>query len=176
MDNSILRYTDTDDKCYGLTGMAIAAVALDAADVISLISIADDAADSILFDREYDIPVNPSFSPRSIWEQSVEHFRLSTGLLLANVVCRHYVHRHDKVSNDEWKYIRSLVEDSGHELCSLDNDEIDHVYTKTRSYVERLFSHAGVGQVARSFADTLMRERTLSGSDIAEALAPLRML
>lgn len=176
METSILRYTDTVDKCYGLTGMAIAAMALDAADAIVLLSVTEDAPESIVFDSEYEIPVNPSFSARSVWEQSVEHFRLSTGLLLANVVCRHYINRHDRLSQDEWTCIHGLVSDSGKDICSLDDDEIDSVYEKTRTYVERLFSHSGVGQVARSFAKLLQNEGTLSGSDIMEALSPLRML
>lgn len=174
--DSILKYKDSEDKSYGLTGMAIAAAVWDALDSIAYISMDPDEESSIEFVRDYVMPSNPAFSPRSVWEKSVERFRLSAGLLMANVVCRHYVHRRDAVSPEERRVIHSMVLVEGREACALDDDEIEAVYRKTSDYVDRLFSHGGVAGLARSFAESLRSSRRMTTLDIAEALAPLNRL
>lgn len=177
MENNILKYKDTDDKCYGLTGMAVAAVVLGAEDAIYSISLDGQSEGGIEFVEGYVLPpTNPSFSPRNVWEQAVEHFRLSSGMLLANLLCRHYLYRHDRMKDDECRLVHSIVSETGRESCSLDDDEIDAVFDKTLRYFDRIFSHSGVAGVAHTFADTLKRMRMMEADDIADALAPLRTL
>lgn len=174
MNNPTLRYADERDKCYGLTGMAITMVACDGEEYLTEINL--DAADdslSLVLGHDYGLKANPRISARIVWEQTLADLKLTTSLTLGNIACRRYVLGHRDIDRADIDAVRSAVRTDGNTHCGLDTDEADRLFESSLGYVLRIFRHAGIAEVAHSFAGTLARRRTLSGPEAVEILASL---
>ncbi len=171
-----IKYINDDDKCLGITGMAIAIVVWDAESLVSGISLDAPSDSSIEFMQEYYFQCSPSVSAKVAWDKVLERFRLSVGLLVSNVLCRRLVGSHSQSTREEVALLREMIGEEGRYLCSLEEDEIDAVFNKTYTYVNRIFSHSGVQEVARRFAGKLTSLRSMTIGDISEELAALRRL
>ncbi|MDE7237215.1 MAG: hypothetical protein K2N66_05255, partial [Paramuribaculum sp.] len=68
------------------------------------------------------------------------------------------------------------IEPDGLDTCQLEVDEIDELFDQIFSYLQRVFSNAGVIRITNDFAGLLRRERRLGRSDILYALRPLARL
>ena len=86
-----LKYTDDQDKCYGVTGMAVSLVVWDADDMLARIDI--DSDDNIEFVPEYYFSGNPRLSAKVAWQYILKHYQASMGMMIGNVKCRHYKQR-----------------------------------------------------------------------------------
>lgn len=134
-----LKYADEEDKSYGITGMAISMMVWDSEHLLSEISIDGPADDSIRFTPEFFLTDNPRLSAKIAWTRRLKHFQLSAGMLISNVMCRSYMHRHKEMSDDMKSVLHSLIKEEGHDMCSLDDDEIDAIFDKSFSYLDRIF-------------------------------------
>lgn len=171
-----IKYIDETDRCYGLTGMAMGIVIWDREDLLTAINL-DAGPDSMMeFSPYYYFAGNPRMSARFAWNQIVDHYRLSIGLLMANVLCRSYVHDRKQIGRETLDLIRGYVAEEGRATCSLDDDEIDAIFENTLNYLHRLFSHAGVQRVATEFATDLQRRRHMTVGEVIEGFRPLAML
>ena len=171
-----IKYTDDSDRCYGLTGMAMGIVIWDREDLLSAIDL-DAEPDSMMeFTPYYYFAGNPRMSARFAWNQIVEHYRLSMGLLMANVLCRCYVHDHRQISPSTLDLMKEYLAEEGKATCSLDDDEINVLFEKQLSYLHRLFSHPGVQRVAAEFAEDLRQRRRMTVGEVIEGFRPLAML
>lgn len=175
MDNC-LKYIDDTDKCYGVTGMAIGIVALDAESLLESLSLDAEPGNSVKFTADYYFSGNPRLSARIAWNQILKHFQLSTAMLISNVMCRSYVNSRSAISREMKDAMLGYVAQEGRETCSLDDDEVNKLFTNSFNYLHRLFSHQGVQSVAADFARTLTARRQLSRSEVIEELRALSML
>ena len=66
--------------------------------------------------------------------------------------------------------------EEGKKECDLEKDEVEILFNKNFDYLQRIFSHPEVQRIANDFAQTLSESRSLSQSEIIEALQPLNML
>lgn len=173
MDHSNLRYTDERDKIYGLAGMAITLVALDGEKYLCEISLDAPAGESIVMSHDYGFKGNPRMSARIVWKQTLADLRMTASMTLGNIVCRRYVLGHRGVADDDINPVREAVRADASDHCGLDNDESDRLFDGCLSYVQRVFRHPGVQEVAHSFADHIGRRRTLSGAEAIEILSSL---
>lgn len=171
-----LKYTDESDKCYGVTGMAIGIVALDAESLLESLSLDAEPGDSVKFSSEYYFSGNPRLSARIAWNQILKHFQLSAAMTISNVMCRSYVRRRSAISDEVKAAMLEYIVQEGHDSCSLDDDEINALFTKSFNYLHRLFSHHGVQAIAADFAHTLSNRRQLSRGEVIEQLQALSML
>lgn len=171
-----LKYTDENDKCYGVTGMAIGIVALDSEELLDSLSLDTDSGDSVKFTSEYYFSGNPRLSAKIAWNEILRHFQLSIAMMISNVMCRHYVSRHATISDDIRKAMMEIATAEGRDTCSLDDDEINGMFVKSYNYLHRLFNHTGVQAVANDFARTLSARRSLTRSEVVEELRALAML
>lgn len=171
-----LKYIDEDDRCYGLTGMAMGVVIWDCEELLASIDLDAPAEEMMEFTPQYYFAGNPRLSARLAWNQIVEHFRLSMGLMMANVLCRNYVLHHTEVDAPTLSLMREYILEEGRDTCSLDDDEIDALFDKQLNYLHRLFSHRGVQRVADEFAATLKQQRRMSVAEVIEGFRPLAML
>lgn len=174
MDDT-LKYKDADDRCYGVTGMAISIVALDAEQLLDSLTV-EDGEESVTFAPEYYFSGNPRYSARLAWNQILQHFSLTTAMAIGNLMCRRYVRHGEAITPTLARLLKESVADDGRDACSLDDDEIDSLFTRNFNYLHRLFTHSGVQAVARDFAHTLSERRTLSRADVIEELRALSML
>lgn len=175
MDNS-LKYVDDDDRLYGLTGMAVGIVIADGEELLASIDVDAPAAEMMQFTPQFYFAGNPRLSARLAWNHIVEHYRLSIGLLAANVMCRRYVLRDSALDKESVDLMRRYIADDGHDTCSLDDDEIDALFNEQLNNYHRIFLHEGVKQVVRDFAATLKTTRRMTASEVVENLRTLAML
>lgn len=176
MDNSPLRYKDETDRAYGLTGMTISMMVWDGEEMLAGVNLDAPAGDGLEVTPDFHFAGNPRLSARLAWQQLVKQFELNTAMLLGNAACRARVGAGRQISAQANSLMRAMVRDEGKSLCSLDDDEIGHVYDKTMRYLDQIFSHDAVAGIARRFAADLQRMRRLSAAEALERLSALNRL
>lgn len=171
-----LKYIDDDDRCYGLTGMAMGIVIWDCEELLASINLDADTDEMMEFTPQYYFAGNPRLSARIAWNQLLDHYRLSMGLMMANVLCRRTLHRSEEVDHDTIELMRNYLLDEGRDTCSLDEDEVNAIFNKQYSYLYRLFSHPGVHRVVDDFARELASRRRMTVAEVIEGFRPLALL
>ena len=171
-------YTDETDRAYGATGMAIGLMIYDGDDMLYSIDLDRAAAGGEMLELspEFYFAGNPGASARSAWNLMLKNFNLGISMILANILCRHLVNRHESLPEDLASHLRDIVRQEGLRSCSLDSDETDRIFDKSFTYLTRVFSHRGVQAVAHDFASTLAARRHLSRLDTLELLQSLQLL
>ena len=170
------KYTDEEDKCYGITGMTISMVVFDSHEVLSSINLDKSVEGYIEFIPQYNFSGNPHISAKATWNKLVESYQTSIGMLIANVMCRKYVHHRSSMDGAIRMEMLKLIKQEGHDVCSLEDDEIEKLFDKTYSYLHRLFNHYAVQDIAREFASYLKNHRRMSRTDVLEQLRALSNL
>ncbi|MCH5219208.1 MAG: hypothetical protein J1F20_01465 [Muribaculaceae bacterium] len=171
--NTPIRYTDEKDRAYGVAGMALALVIWDGRSYLASLSLDNPVGDSVTFSPAFGFAGNPRLSASLAWGELLRQFEISTAMLVGNVMCRAYVYRSTSLAADTADSLRLMIRSHGHDSCSLDEDESDIVFNKTRRYLDRVFTHSGVAQIARHLADTLAANRSLTANEVLDILAPL---
>ena len=171
-----LKYTDDKDRSYGATGMAIGLMVFDGEDMLASISIDGDPNEIVAMPPEFYFAGNPGVSAKTAWNQMLKNYNLGIGMLMANLLCRYVVNGRHPLPDSLHDFLHDLAREEGKESCSLDDDEIDRLFDKNFSYLNRVFTHRGVQSVAHDFAATLLSRRTLSRLDVLEQLSALHML
>lgn len=176
MDNSPLKYSDEADRSLGVAGMAISMVVWDGENMLAAISLDNENGQELEFTPDFFFAGNPRLSARLAWQELVKHLELSSAMLMGNAICRSYVGRHRSLTSSMNAAIKALVRDEARTVCSLDDDEIDALYNKTFSYLDRIFRHDGVASIAENFAGVLRRERRLSATEVLDHMRALNRL
>lgn len=169
-----LKYIDDDDRCYGITGMAMSLVIWDADDMLAAVDLDAAPSDSIEFVPDFYFSGNPRISAKTAWSSIFRHFQISMGMTIGNVLCRRLVHHRKPLTPELRDTLLKLFDQEGADACSLDHDEVLHLFNRSYDYLDRVFSHSDVQSVARSFADLLVAQRRLSRSEAMECLMALR--
>ena len=103
------KYIDEDDKCYGIAGMAVAMMVLDGENLLSSISLDAPANEAMNFTSDFYFTGNPRLSAKFAWNRILEHYQLSMGMFIANIMCRNIVLHNTSISNElknlAYKYI-----------------------------------------------------------------------
>lgn len=170
--DNILRYSDEKDKSYGVAGMAIAVVAYDCEDSLSGISIDASADDCVKFGTEFYFIGNPRLSAKVAWSEILKHFRLGTGLLVANAMSRSYVQHRRPLTAEVQNAIRNFIHKSGAaDDVQLGEDEIDAVFDRNIDFFDRLFRMQATHDAAHALAADLIDRRHLSAAETVERLS-----
>ncbi|MBD5300073.1 MAG: hypothetical protein HDS17_01180 [Bacteroides sp.] len=171
-----LKYTDETDRCYGATGMAIGLMVFDGEDMLASITLDGDPNEMVAMSPDFYFAGNPGVSAKTAWNQILKNYNIGIAMLMSNLLCRSVVNKRQALPNELHDFLLDLAREEGHESCSLDDDEIERLFNKNYSYLNRVFNHRGVQSVAHDFASTLGQRRTLSRLDVLELLEALRML
>ena len=177
MNNEImtLAYTNEDDKAYGLAGMAISLAALDAIDRVSSITLDTDEP-MVTFSHQYYFSGSPSISPKTTWDNLLHNFYITSAMVMSNVMARSLVRLREDVPAELMNEIHNEILAEGRDTCSLEDDEIDTLYDKTRTYMGRIFRNPRLHPAINDFAHLLARRRSLSGSEIIDELRALSII
>ncbi len=170
------KYTDDTDRSYGAAGMAIGLMVFDGEETLSSITLDGDPNDMVVLSPDFYFAGNPAVSAKSVWNQMLKNYNISLGMLMSNFLCRHIVNGKHNLPSELRDFLHQLAREEGHEICSLDDDEIDSLFDKNFNYLNRVFAHRGVQSVARDFAETLLKRRTLSRLEVLELLDALKSL
>ncbi|MBO5780093.1 MAG: hypothetical protein J6R27_03185 [Muribaculaceae bacterium] len=165
-DLSLLRYTDAEDKSFGVVGMAIGLFIFNAEQYLSGISVDRSDIDSIEFTPDFQIYTPQSLSAKSVWNESVKRFQVTAGLLLSNVICRCYVSRRCGIDAKLRQLMLDCLLEEGVESCQLDADEVEAIFNKNCDYLSRAFRSPELAVAARQMADDLNKSRELSRDQI----------
>ena len=172
-----LSYKSEEDKCYGITGMAIALVVFDGEDYLTSINLDADTSDEMMeFTDEFYFSGNPELSAKNVWNHILKNFNLAMALSVGNVLCRKLVFESKPLERDCAKSLLNLMNEVGRESCSLESDETQHLFEKNLNYLNRIFSHHGVQSVAHDFAEALKNRRSMTRFEVVEQLRALSML
>lgn len=170
-----LKYIDEDDKCYGITGMAIGIMVCDAENLISSISLDEEEGNAMKFTNEI-FTANPRIPAKLSWQHMVEQYQIAMGMLIANLMCRNCVLRQGGISNEMKNLVYKYLQDEGKRICSLEEDEIKKLFDKNYAFMQRIFNHQGVQNIVHDFVRNLKSSRSMERSQIIENLRALSML
>lgn len=169
-----LQYTNEDDRAYGLAGMAISMASLDALDRITEIFL-DAEGPMVSFSQDYYFSSSPAVSPKSVWNNLLNNFQLTTALALGNVMARSLVRLGNDAEPSIYEELRSLVREEGMDYCALDMEESDAVFDKLLRHTRRLFNNPRLQPAVRQLVGVIARRRRLSVVELAEELDLLRL-
>lgn len=177
MDNEkiTLTYLNEDDKAYGLAGMAISLAALDAIDRVVEVSLDSDGP-MVTFAHAYYFSSNPSISPKIVWDNMLHNFYVTSAMVMGNIMSRSMVRLGSEVPTGIYEDIRKMMGEEGRDTCSLDEDEVDIIFSKTRTNIGRIFRNPRLHPAIDRFARTISRRRQLSGMEILDELRALSLI
>lgn len=164
-----MKYSDEDDKCYGVTGMAIGISIWNGEDMLYKIDIDDEDNGYILFTPDYYFRGNPAISPVESWHHTLKHYQMTVGMLIANLMCRS-LKKGGMDFGKAKKTLFDMVAEEGRSACQLEDDEIRRMFQDTFSYLEQVFHNRSVRAIAHEFAKRLKESRSLSNYEIKELL------
>lgn len=170
-----LEYLNEDDRAYGLAGMAVSLAALDAVDNVVGVSL-DANGPMVTFSNGFYFSQSPTYSPRASWNHLLHTLYITSAMVMSNVMARSIVRMHEDVPQELLDRIREEVAAEARDTCSLDDDEIDTLFDKTRVYMGRIFRNPRLHPAIDQFARTLSRKRTLSGNELIDELRALSIL
>lgn len=168
-----LKYRDERDRAYGLGGMVVCMGVMESEKFIDKVSLDAEADHGLLFTPDFFYLSNQRMSAKTVWNDSLNHFQLVTGLMVSNLLSRAMVRNGEEVTRETVDQLLAHVTDEGKALCSLDNDEINELYTKTFNYFHRVFFNRQVAAVVNSIVDSLTEKRTLENEEVVAMLRPL---
>lgn len=169
-----LKYSDEEDKAYGLAGMAISMASLDALDRITEVYL-DSEGPMVVFTHDYYLPSSPAVSPKAVWNHLMNNLQLTTSLVLGNVMARTLVRLGRQAEAEVLEQVRGIVREEGRDFCELEQEEADAVFEKLLHHSLRLFHNPRLHPAVRELADVMARRRRLSVIDLAEELQLLRI-
>ncbi len=172
---SPLAYRDEEDRAYGLAGMAITIASLDAIDHVAKITLDTDGP-MVVFSNDFFYAGSQSVSPKATWNKLLENYRLTAAMVVSNILSRRYVHERTTNIDDMLSPLREILAQEGRETCELEQDEIDNIFSRVLNYSQRIFANRRLFPLIDEFAGIIARRRSLTGREIAEELAFLRMI
>ncbi|MDE7467508.1 MAG: hypothetical protein K2M61_04050 [Muribaculaceae bacterium] len=167
------KYTDENDKSYGIAGMAIALLTTDSEDMLASVSLEPDD-NSFEMSGEFFFATSPRMSAKLAWRDILRQYQVGGNMLLGNVLCRHYA---STISLDDTKLaaIHDFMVEEGARWCELEADEVDSIYNDRYDYYRQLFRHPRIAAAARDFASVLRSRRSMSAAEVIETLRRLTM-
>lgn len=168
-----LKYKDETDRAYGLSGMSVCMCMMENERFIDSVNLDSEPDKGLAFTSDFFYPHNQSLSAKTLWNDSFNHFRLLTGLLLSNVMCRAMVRNREELTREMNELLLKNLFEEGHEECSLEDDEIRMVYNESFAFFHRVFAHPDVSVLVSRFVDNLTERRSLDGEDVVRLLRPL---
>lgn len=169
----MLRYIDENDRAYGIAGMTIAMVLWDGESYLASVGLDTPVGSSIEFTPAFGFCGNPRLMASLAWRENMKQFELTTAMVMSNAICRSYVLARTQLDANTSKQLHDYVREEGRDRYSLEDDEVDIVYNKTRRTLDRVFTHPGVLGLVRNFANTLQQRRRLSASEVLDILSAL---
>lgn len=171
-----MKYRNLDDKCYGVTGMALGMVILNAEDMFTHITIEENGLKGIGFIEEFYYSGNPAVSPKSTWKLVVEHYKIALAAVLANVMCRKMVRERIELdTKTRNKLLKALIEE-GKNHCQLEEDEITNLFNKTYNYLGNLFTDYQVRRVLTDFAKEIKLRKKMSQREVMDMFQSLQII
>jgi len=172
-----LKYSDSKDKSYGLSGAAIGLYIFDGESYLGELSLDPGNSEAIGLTPDFFFAGNPRVSAKSVWKLMLENFHLTQAMAIANLMCRRTINEtSEDIPQKEQQMLRKHIFEEGKQTLSLGQDEMERMYDKDYQYLRRIFAHPGVRNVANLLAETLRDKQNLQREETIEILSLLRRL
>lgn len=171
-----LKYTDETDRAYGLGGMAVAMVVWESDRYIHMLDIEASADQGLRLTPDFYMIRSPKSSPRATWNDSVEKFQLTAGLIISNILCRALVKDRQEISPQLRQTIVSQLREEGAYVADLTDNEVETIFSKAYNYFHSIFSHPTIAGLCGKLAESVQCERRIYRERILEILAPLQRI
>lgn len=168
-----MKYRDENDKCYGITGMAIGLSIWNGEDMLYRIDIDDEENGYITFTPEYYFHGNPAISAVESWHYTLKRYQMTIGMLIANMMCRSIASGDIDYAKAKKTVFKTIAEE-GKRTCQLEEDEIRRLFQDTYTYLEQVFRNRSVCDIARRFAGQLKENRSLDNFEVKQLLGMLQ--
>lgn len=169
-----LKYSNEDDRAYGLAGMTISLADLDAIDRIVSISL-DAEGPMVNFAQDYYFSVSPVVSPKAVWDNLLRNYHLTASMVVSNVLARSLVRLGEEAPSDLMDTLYEEIEAEGRESVGLDPDEVKVLYNKILTRNRRIFKNPRLRPAIAELAGIISRRRTLSGGELRDELHYLQL-
>lgn len=170
MHNTALKYKDEHDRSLGLAGSAIAMVIWDGEDQLAAIDLDRPAGCGMELTPDYSFSGNPRLSARQAWQQMLKQLELTSAMVMGNVLCRSYVGQGRPPSSSARAALRAILRDEAITACSLEDDEIDQMYSRLLDLQSQIFVHNEVSTIARTLSADLLTHRRLTAAEVLDRL------
>ena len=124
-----LKYSNEDDRAYGLAGMTITLADLDAVDRVVSVSL-DAEGPMIDFSQEYYFSVSPAVSPKAVWNNLLQNYHITASMVVSNILARSLVRLGEDVPSDIMQSVYDEIEAEGRDTVGLDPDEVKMIFNK----------------------------------------------
>lgn len=156
--------------------MAIGLVVFDGEEMLASVSLDAPGSTMMEMSEDFYFSGNQSLSAKVAWNRMLRNFNLTAVMAIGNFLCRSLVLEHSEPAPDLLSSLRSMIAEEAADSCQLESDEVERLFNKDYNYLYRVFSHRGVHEVAHDFASLLAERRTMSRSEVIEALQAISML
>ena len=170
-----MKYRNEEDKCYGITGMAIGITIWNGEDMLYKLDLDNEASQYVQFTSDYYFSGNPGIPAKESWHYTLKHYQMTVGMLIGNMMCRSLKKNDINYSKVKKAPYKSIAEE-GKRTCQLEEDEIKTMFDDTYRYLEQVFSNRSVRDIANDFAKKLQERRTLFNYEVKALLGMLQML
>lgn len=168
-----LKYSDENDRAVGLSGMAVAMYAFDGQRYLSALSLDSATGEGVELTPEFEMVSNPRMSAKIVWRGMLNAFELTSAMLIANAMCRAYIGHSRGMDGDSMRTLKNLCYTRGRDMCQLDEDEVERIYSNIYHQLDGLFTHATVAGVTRTMSSRLVDARRLGYGEIMDILSVL---
>lgn len=169
----LLKYTDSEDKCFGVVGMAIGLTIVDCEKYIADISIERADLESVRFTPDFFFASSPNISAKSAWNFMAERYHIVSAMLIGNLLCRSMLRGDGKLKRESVTALHSYLLEEGADLCELDKDEIEPIFDKYFNYLYNVFNSGRMKQIAVNMVDNLSKSGSLSRGEIKDLLSEI---
>lgn len=171
-----LKYADSTDRAFGLCGMALALYIFDAEKYLDSISLEAPADCGLTLTSDFFTPANPCLSVKSVWSSSLQHFQLTSGMVIGNLLARSIARRRTDLPANVRSLMMTHLVGEGEEACGLEPAEVNRLCDKAYDYLHQLLLHPAVNSAVCAMARELSERSVLSRDQIMPYLLPLSNL
>lgn len=168
-----LKYKDDTDRAYGLTGMSVCLCLMDSERFLMHLDLDSEADQGLVFTPDFYQIQNQKLSAKAVWAGNLNHFKLLTGMMISNLMCRALVREGKEITRELSDLVLRNLQTEGAELCSLEADETGRLYTESYNFFHRVFCHPQVGGIVESLVEDLREKRRLEAESVLQILRPL---
>ena len=168
-----LKYKDDTDRAYGLTGMSVCLCLMDSERFLMHLDLDSEADQGLVFTPDFYQIQNQKLSAKAVWAGNLNHFKLLTGMMISNLMCRALVREGKEITRELSDLVLKNIQTEGAELCSLEPDETGRLYAESYNFFHRVFCHPQVDSLVESLVGELKKQRRVESETVLQILRPL---
>ncbi|MDE5968189.1 MAG: hypothetical protein K2G64_03695 [Muribaculaceae bacterium] len=171
---NLLRYTDTDDRLYGIAGMTIGLLVYDADQYIDHLDGNSSDLRAVELTPDFFVYHNQQLSAKGVWKALLDRHKIMSAMVMGNILSRAAMGSRHAVDPQTLSQAIDLLAEQADDMLGLTPDENRRLVMQSYDYVSRAFLHPLVIDFVNHLHSALMHQPAMSRGDLFDLLAPLR--